>query len=101
MIRQLLNPDETVQTGLSLNVNGLRIDYQVCSDDLQFEFLVRLPEKEPTLLKADAAIDEVIQAIIEQNRAKGSEWELLSVSRDAQKMHSENLYHVTVYFQVK
>lgn len=100
MIKQINNPGQIVQTGLAVEVDGIRVDYCRIPGKFAYEFTVLLPiyeTLEPNLI--DAAIDQVISAMCDQSYDHGSEWKETGVRETAIDSRTGE-YTATVYFRI-
>lgn len=99
MIKQILNPDQIVQTGLAVDVDGIRVDYRKVPGEFAYEFTV-LCEQSFAPNSIDVAIDQVVGAMLGQSYDHGSEWRETGV-RETSFDPRTGKYTVTVYFRVK
>ena len=65
MIKQILNPDEVVQTRLAVDVNGVRVDYKR-EEDFSYLFWFFLDDN-MTAEDCEKIIDEVVFEMEEQS----------------------------------
>lgn len=73
MVHQLINEHEKVQTCLAVMVNDIRVDYMRLPNELSYIFIVLVGPYRPTVTEADAAIEEVTNAMMSQSYDHGSE----------------------------
>ena len=99
MIKQIFNPGQIVQTGLAVDVDGIRVDYRKVPGKFAYELTV-LCEQSPAPNSIDAAIDQVVGAMLGQSYDHGSEWRETGV-RETSFDPRTGEYTVTVYFRVK
>lgn len=97
MIKQIIRPDQVVQTGLAVDVDGIHVDYRRVPGKFAYEFTV-LSEQLQYLI--DAAIDQVVSAMCSQSYDHGSEWRETGV-RETSFDPQTGEYTVTVYFRIK
>lgn len=100
MIRQIINRNETVQTSLAVNVNGIRISYRPIEDGIGYEFYSLIYYKGPTLAEIDLAIDEVVSAMCSQSYDSGSEWRVINREICTESIERYGMYFVTVRFDI-
>lgn len=100
MIRQIINKNETVQTGLTVDVNGVRISYRPIKDGIGYEFYSIIYDKGPTLAEIDLAIDEVVSAMCSQSYDYGSEWRVINREICTENIERYGMYFVTVRFDI-
>ena len=97
MIKQIIRPDQVVQTGLAVDVDGIHVDYRRVPGKFAYEFTV-LSEQLQYLI--DAVIDQVVSAMCSQSYDHGSEWRETGVRETSfDPRTGENI--VTVYFRIK
>lgn len=82
MVHQLINEHEKVQTGLEVMVNDIRVDYMRLPNELSYVFIVLVGPYGPTVTEADAAIEEVTNAMMSQSYDHGSEWRIKNRETD-------------------
>lgn len=100
MIKQIINPDQIVQTGLAVEVDGIRVDYRRLPGKFAYEFII-IPciigeELRPNLI--EAAIDQIVGAMCEQSLGRGFEWKDTGIRTTSFDPRTEE-YSVTVYFK--
>lgn len=71
MVHQLINEHEKVQTGLAVMVNDIRVDYMRLPNEMGYVFIVLVGPYGPTVTEADAAIEEVTNAMMCPSRFRG------------------------------
>lgn len=101
MIKQIINPGQIVQTGLAVEVDGIRVDYRRIPGKFAYEFIVSLLINEtidPNLI--EATIDQVVSAMCSQSYNLGSEWRETGVRETAIDSRTGE-YTATVYFRIK
>lgn len=101
MIKQIINPGQIVQTGLAVEVDGIRVDYRRIPGKFAYEFIVSLLINEtidPNLI--EATIDQVVNAMCSQSYNYGSEWRETGVRETAIDSRTGE-YTATVYFRIK
>ena len=76
MIHQLTDKNVKVQTGLAVMVNDIRVDYMRLPNEMGYVFIVLVGPYGPTVTEADAAIEEVTNAMMSQSYDHGSEWRI-------------------------
>ena len=99
MIKQIINPGQIVQTGLAVDVNGIRVDYRKVPGKFAYEFTV-LCEQSSAPNSIDAAIDQVVGAMLGQSYDHGSEWKETGTRKISFDPRTGE-YTVTVYFRIK
>lgn len=99
MIKQIFNPGQIVQTGLAVDVDGIRVDYRKVPGEFAYEFTV-LCEQSSAPNSINAAIDQVVGAMLGQSYDHGSEWRETGV-RETSFDPWTGEYTVTVYFRIK
>ena len=99
MIKQIFNPGQIVQTGLAVEVDGIRVDYLKIPGKFAYQFTVFCEQSEVTE-SVNVAIDKVISAMCSQSYDHGSEWRETGV-RETSFDPRTGEYTVTVYFRVK
>lgn len=99
MIKQIINPNQIVQTGLAVEVDGIRFDYRRIPGKFAYEFTVNpciIGEKlNPNFI--EAAIDQIVEAMCEQNLDRGFEWEEVGIRKTSFDPRTSE-YSVIVYF---
>ena len=100
MIRQIIDKNETVQTGLTVDVNGIRISYRQIKKGIGYEFYAIIYDKGPTLAEIDSAIDEVVSAMCSQSHNQESEWRVINREICTETIERYGMYFVTVRFGV-
>lgn len=101
MIKQIINPGQIVQTGLAVEVDGIRVDYRRIPGKFAYEFIVSLLINEtidPNLI--EATIDQVVNAMCSQSYDHGFEWREIGVRETAIDSRTGE-YIATVYFGSK
>lgn len=99
MIKQIINPGKIVQTGLAVEVDGIRVDYRRIPGKFAYEFTISLMETlDPNLI--EATIDQVVGAMCSQSYDHGSGWRETGVRETAIDSRTGE-YTVTVYFRIK
>lgn len=97
MIKQIINPGQIVQTGLAVEVDGIRVDYRRIPGKFAYEFMVSLIINETIDSNLiEATIDQVVSAMCSQN----SEWRETGVRETAIDSRTGE-YTATVYFRIK
>lgn len=99
MIKQIINPGQIVQTGLAVDVNGIRVDYYKVPGEFAYQFIA-LCEQSSAPNSIDAAIDQVIGAMLGQSYDHGSEWRETGLRKTSFDPRTGQ-YTVTVYFRIK
>lgn len=99
MIKQIFNPGQIVQTGLAVDVDGIRVDYRKVPGEFAYEFTV-LCEQSFAPNSIDVAIDQVVSVMCSQSYDHGSEWRETGV-RETSFDPWTGEYTVTVYFRIK
>lgn len=99
MIKQIINPGKIVQTGLAVEVDGIRVDYRRIPGKFAYEFTISLMETlDPNLI--EATIDQVVNAMCSQSYDHSSGWRETGVRETAIDSRTGE-YTVTVYFRIK
>lgn len=99
MIKQIINPSQIVQTGLAVEVDGIRVDYRRIPGKFAYKFTISVMETlDPNLI--EAAIDQVVGAMCNQSYDHGSEWRETGVRETAIDSRTGE-YTATVYFRIK
>lgn len=99
MIKQIINPGKIVQTGLAVEVDGIRVDYRRIPGKFAYEFTISLMETlDPNLI--EATIDQVVNAMCSQSYDHSSGWRETGV-RETTIDSRTGEYTVTVYFRIK
>lgn len=103
MIKQIIDESKTIQTGLAVEVEGIRIDYKQLDDRFGYAFLVVISseDKETAIKEADAAIDMVISTLCAQSYDHGQEWRLVKKEVDTALLDMYGVYRVTASFRIK
>lgn len=101
MIHQLTDKNVKVQTGLAVMVNDIRVDYMRLPNEMGYAFIVLVGPYGPTVTEADAAIEEVTNAMMSQSYDHGSEWRIKNRETDTSMVERYGQYSVTVRFRVK
>lgn len=103
MIKQIIDESKTIQTGLAVEVEGIRIDYKQLDDRFGYAFLVVISseDKETAIKEADAAIDMVISTLYAQSYDHGQEWRLVKKEVDTALLDRYGDYMVTAPFRIK
>lgn len=100
MIKQIINPNQIVQTGLAVEVDGIRVDYRRLPGKFAYEFIINLyiigEELRPNLI--EAAIDQIVGAMCDQSFDHGSEWRETGIRTTSFDPRTGE-YTVTVYFR--
>lgn len=101
MIKQIINPDQIVQTGLAVEVDGIRVDYRRLPGKFAYEFII-IPciigeELRPNLI--EAAIDQIVGAMCDQS-FDHAKWRETGIRTTSFNPRTEE-YTVTVYFRIK
>lgn len=99
MIKQIFNPAQIVQTGLSVDVDGIHVDYRRIPGKFAYQFNVLCEQSEITEL-VNVAIDKVVSAMCSQSYDHGSEWRETGVRETSFDPRTGN-YTVTVNFRIK
>ena len=99
MIKQIINPGQIVQTGLAVDVDGIRVDYRKVPGKFAYEFTV-LCEQSSAPNSVGAAIDQVVGTMLGQSYDHGSEWRETG-TREISFNPQTGEYTVTVYFRIK
>lgn len=101
MIKQIINPSQIVQTGLAVEVDGIRVDYRRIPGKFAYEFTVSLSVYEiiDSNLIEDT-IDQVVSAMCSQSYNHGAEWRKTGVRKTSFDPRTGE-YTVTVYFRIK
>ena len=100
MIRQIIDKNEIVQTGLTVDVNGIRISYRPIKKGIGYEFYSIIYDKGPTLAEIDLAIDEVVSAICTQSYDYRSELRIINREICTESIERYGIYFVTVRFDI-
>lgn len=101
MIKQIINPSQIVQTGLAVEVDGIRVDYRRIPGKFAYEFTVSLLINETLDLNLiEDTIDQVVGAMCSQSYDHGSEWRETGVKETAIDSRTGE-YTATVYFRIK
>ena len=75
MIKQIINTSQIVQTGLAVEVDGIRVDYRRIHDEFAYKFTLLLPIYETIDSNLiEATIDQVVSALCGQSYDHGAEW---------------------------
>lgn len=101
MIKQIINPGQIVQTGLAVEVDGIRVDYRRIPGKFAYEFMVSLIINEtldPNLI--EATIDQVVNSMCSQSYDHGFEWRETGVRETAIDSRTGE-YTAIVYFRSK
>ena len=101
MIHQLTDKNVKVQTGLAVMVNDIRVDYMRLPNEMGYVFIVLVGPYGPTVTEADAALEEVTNAMMSQSYDHGSEWRIKNRETDTSMVERYGRYSVTVRFRVK
>ena len=101
MVHQLINEHEKVQTCLAVMVNDIRVDYMRLPNEMDYIFIVLVGPYGPTVTEADAAIEEVTNAMMSQSYDHGSEWRIKNRETDTSMVERYGQYSVTVRLGVK
>lgn len=96
MIKQIIDENELIQDKLSLDVNGIRVDYYTNATLLRYRFVIRL--EDITESDADAAIDEIVEALINQAKNKGQVWNIILRRKNVENV-SLFMYQQEVTFE--
>lgn len=100
MIKQIINPVQIVQTGLAVEVDGIRVDYRRIPGKFAYEFMVNPyiigDVLRPNLI--EAAIDQIVGAMCEQSLDRGFEWKDAGIRKTSFDPRTEE-YSVIVYFK--
>lgn len=99
MIKQIIRPDQIVQTGLAVEVDGILVDYCKITGKFAYQFTI-LCEQSSVTNTDEAAIDQVIEAMLGQSYDHGSEWRETGL-RETSFDPRTGQYTVTVYFRIK
>lgn len=101
MIKQIINPDKIVQTGLAVEVDGIRVDYRRIPGKFAYEFTVSFLINETLDLNLiEDTIDQVVSAMCSQSYDHGSEWRETGVKETFIDTRT-GIYTATVYFRIK
>ena len=101
MVHQLINEHEKVQTCLAVMVNDIRVDDMRLPNEMGYILIVLVGPYGPTVTEADAAIEEVTNAMMSQSYDHGSEWRIKNRETDTSMVERYGQYSVTVRFRVK
>lgn len=101
MIKQITNISQIVQTGLSIEVDGIRVDYCRIPDKFAYKFTIlsSIYETIDSNLIEDT-IDKVVSAMCSQSYDHGAEWRETGV-RKTSFDDCTGEYTVIVYFRIK
>lgn len=99
MIKQIINSSQIVQTGLAVEVDGIRVDYRRIPGKFAYKFTVSVMETLDLNL-IEAAIDQIVGAMCDQSFDHGSEWRETGIRTTSFDPRTEE-YTVTVYFRIK
>lgn len=99
MIKQILNPDEVVQTRLAVDVNGVRVDYKR-EEDFSYLFWFFLDDN-MTAEDCEKIIDEVVFEMEEQSYDHGAQWRESYRQASFDEMERYGTYSCRVYFRVR
>ena len=99
MIKQILNPDEVVQTRLAVDVNGVRVDYKR-EEDFSYLFWLFLDDN-MTAEDCEKIIDEVVFEMEEQSYDHGAQWRESYRQASFDEMERYGTYSCRVYFRVR
>lgn len=99
MIKQIINPNQIIQTELAVEVDGIRFDYRRIPGKFAYEFIFNpyiIGDKlKPNFI--EAAIDQIVDAMCEQSLDRGSEWEDVGIRKTSFDPRTGE-YSVIVYF---
>lgn len=102
MIKQIINPNQIVQTELAVEVDGIRIDYRRIPGKFAYEFMIipyEIDEKlNPNFI--EAVIDQIVGAMCNQSYDHGSEWRETGIRKTSFDPRTGE-YTVTIYFRIK
>lgn len=99
MIKQILNPNETVQTELAVDVNGTRVTY---SREEGFSYLFWFfIEDNMTAEDCEKIIDEIVSAMEHQSYDHGAEWRETYRQPTFTDRERYSTYTCRVYFRVR
>ena len=99
MIKQIINPGKIVQTGLAVEVDGIRVDYRRIPGKFAYEVTVSLIETLDSDVIEDM-IDQVVGDMCSQSDDQGSEWRETGIRKTSFDPRTGE-YTVTVYFRIK
>lgn len=99
MIKQILNPDEVVQTRLAVDVNGVRVDYKR-EEDFSYLFSFFLDDN-MTPEECKDIIDEIVQTMEYQSYDHGAEWRERYRQMDFSEKERYGTCTCRVYFRVR
>jgi len=97
MIEQIINPNEIVQTQMSVEVDGIRVDY--C--DEPYNFTYHFYTSHETLENSRDAVDKVVEALMYQSYDHGSEWRIVGTKENFAKFERYEQYEKIVRFRIK
>ena len=101
MIKQIINTSQIVQTGLAVEVDGIRVDYRRIHDEFAYKFTLLLPIYETIDSNLiEATIDQVVSAMCGQSYDHGAEWRE-TVVRETSFDPWTGEYTVIVHFRIK
>lgn len=101
MIKQIINKSQIVQTGLAIEVDGIRVDYYRVPNKFAYKFTIVLPLHETIDSNlVEATIDKVVSAMCSQSYDHGAEWRETGV-RETSFDPLTGEYAVIVYFRIK
>lgn len=108
MIKQIINPEETIQTSLAVNVDGVIVHYRQCKN-FAYEFWVygvyatetekvTAPWLVYSIKQAENTINKAVQALCDQSEDHGIKWQEAYREADFGEVSRSSVYLVRVTF---
>jgi len=102
MIKQILEKNE-VQTGLMVDVDGVRVSYCRVPNRFAYKFFVTVEkyQSSDSVLNAKLAIMELVSKLESQSYDHGSEWRRTEIEEDSTGIERYGEFEMCVYFRIK
>ena len=102
MIKQILEKNE-VQTGLMVDVNGIRISYFRIPDRMAYSFFVSIGKHQgcTNVENARNAILELVSKLASQSYDHGASWRRMEIKEDDTMVERYGEFEMSVDFKIK
>lgn len=87
-----------VQVGMSVKCNGIVVDYYESPDDFMYTFHI---DQDVPLLEADAAVVDIVNAMIRQSYDHGMAWQKVGETMHIAPSEERYFHTFKVRFRIK